>query len=456
MSGVKYWDGDSWETLPAITYWDGDSWETPVAKWWNGSEWKTFGASAPPAGTINALDYAEGDGVTDDTSALTAAANAAIAAGKSLYIPAATYKITNWAPPADLTAFGDGSASWLMGKLRWRGGQSWSRLLIGSTTTSALGPYYSTGTWTHEDVSFTACKFRGGGSGNATLVVPAQGYGSQAIVLRNTTFTQCEWECNHQTTYAPSAQDISWFLRREFGDITDGVTFDRCHFGTLNSQGRTGGAYGGIVFWTSHYPDYDYADVGDKEQGYYDNITFDGCIWERADIWNLDLAGPEYAPAAFTECSTTIRNCIFKGLSGLYRPEYEVRVVAQTEPGFDCVIEDNVFGIGDTNAWKFVKGTARSTLKDNIFDYRTYAYDTVSGGGDDGEYQIDALYAINTIIRCESAESNLTISGNQLLLPTGKYTGLGQQGWIYDPSNRATKTGNTVSWGSGSGPLANY
>ena len=423
------------------------------------------------AGYVNALDYATGNGTTDDTSALTTAANVSISQGKPLYFPAATYVITNWAPPANLEATGVGKTSWLKGKLRWRGGQSWSNLLIGSTTTSALGPYYSSGGNTHENTSFTACTFRGGGVGNPTLSSPAQGYANAYIVNKNITFTQCDWECNYTTTaqvagtYAEGrwvgegCQDVSWSCSRPYGDIADNITFDRCRFGSLNAQGRTGGVFGGVVFWTSHKDsnggatNQQYSVTGDHEAGYYDNITFTGCTFERHDVWHLDLASSAYAPSNWTEGTVTITDCIFKGLSGAYHTEYQPRIGGQTEGGWDCTVTDNIFGIADTNAWKFIKGSSRCTLSGNIFDYRTYAFDTDEANG---KYQIDSIYQSNGIIRLGSEESAITISNNQLLLPTGKYTGLGQQGWIYDPSNRATKTGNTVSWGSGSGPLANY
>lgn len=69
------------------------------------------------SGAINAVDHygATGDGTTDDTTALQNAINAAIAAGRSLYIPAGVYKFTQLTIAVSATGlgplyiYGDGS-----------------------------------------------------------------------------------------------------------------------------------------------------------------------------------------------------------------------------------------------------------------------------------------------------------------------------------------------------------
>ena len=402
---------------------------------------------------VNASSY----GTTE--AALDAAAAVAVSEGKSLYLPAAVYTISDWAPPANLTFFGDGDSSHLDGMVRWRAGQTWRDLMIGSKTTVGAGPYYSTGTWTHQDVTFNGCKFRGGGSGNPTINVPAQGWGSQAIRLYDHTFHDCEFECNYQTAYSQAAQDVSWFIRREYGDISDNIVFEGCRFGTLNEQSRTGGIFGGVVVWSSWHADDDgpygnCLEIGDHAAGYYDNFYFSACIFERADIWNLDMSGFQWNPTGYTENTVFVTDCVFKGLSGAYHPEYTTRIGAQEEPGHDSIWARNIFGISYQNALKFTKASSRSQAYDNVFDYRTYA-DTINQ--QNGQSMIDTLYSSGkTIIRIDSSETGIVCRDNELLLPSGKYTGMTQQGWIYNQGSGNTVTGNSVSWGSGTGPLAAY
>jgi hypothetical protein len=458
MSSFKTWNGSTWVENPLKT-WNGSSWVEYPLKYWTGGAWATVGAAS--GASINALDYAHGDGTTDDTAHLTTAANLAIAESKTLYFPAATYKVTNWVPPANLTMIGDGGElSHIKGMVKWRGGQNYQKLFIGDKTTSAIGPYYASGSITHEGTTYTDCKFRGGGTNNATLVHPAQGYGSQSIITRDFIFHGCEWECNYQTAYSQAAQDVSWFVDRGTGDISENIVFEGCHFGTTNEQSRTGGIFGGIVFWSSCPVGGGPSNAGETynlypnmANGYYDDIYFSACIFERADIWNLDMSGAQYAPSNFTENTVFITDCVFKGLSGAYHSEYTTRVGSQCEPSWDAVIARNIFGIADSNAWKFIKGSARCSLTDNTFDYRTFA-NTVDH--QNGLAMIDTIYGINQVIRLGDEERNITITNNHLLLPNEKYKSLSQQGWIKDDSSRATKSGNTVAWASGSGPLAAY
>lgn len=394
------------------------------------------------------------DGTTDDLAHLQSAAAAALSESKALYLPGGDgYKLSGvWTPPAGLTIFGDGTDdTHVKGPINFRNAQSWSDMMIGDKTVTAVHPYYTTGTWTHQDVSFTNCKFRGGGSGNQTLH-HTTGYTNHALHILDLTFLDCEFECNYTSSFSRNAQDIQWFIRREYGDISDNIVFENCHFGALNEQGRTGGTMGGHEWWSSWSEDIQ-ASIGDKENGYFDNIYFTRCIWERSDCWNLDISGYQYCPSDYTENTVYITDCVFKGLSGAYHPEYTTRVTAQIEPSMDAVISRNIFGIGDTNAFKIIKGSHRVTFTDNVFDYRTFAYDTSDPGGGS---QIDSIYGINQIIRCGTDIGNVTIRDNTLLLPTGKYTGITQQGWIMDPSSLCTKTGNSVSWGSGNGPIAAY
>jgi hypothetical protein len=457
MSDVKFWDGNSWESATLKTY-NGATWDTPAVKVWTGGAWFTIGGATPDV--INAATGGYGvvgNGTTDDTGALGDAADAAKAAGKSLYIPTGTYKVINWVPPTDLTIIGDGGlseASHIKGKVRWNDGDTFRDLFIGDKTTSAIGPYYPSNgdDITLEGVTFTRCKFRGGGTNNPTLNHPALGT-SQDITCRDHTFEDCEWECSYNYAESATAQDVSWFVDRGSGDISENIIFEDCHFGTQNDDGNTGGVYGGVVIWSSHNESY--VTYPDMAAGYYDNFYFTRCIFEQSDVWNLDLSGAQDAPSTFTENTVYVTDCVFKGLSGAYRPTLNngTRIVAQEEPGHDCIWRGNIFGIANTNGMKFIKGSSRSVFENNTFDYRTYASLTDQQSGDP---QIDEIYAISQVINVGTSASNITIRDNTLLLPTGKYTTLSQQGWIYDPSSRATKTGNAVEWAAGDGPLANY
>lgn len=404
-----------------------------------------------PVSYVNVRNYgATGDGTTNDETALNNAISAALAAtpDKSIYFPPGSYVVSDWDPPAGITCFGDGPTSHIKGKLLWRSDQHWTDLMIGSKTTAALGPYQTSGDVTHSNTTFTRCKFRGGGA-YPTLNRPALG-DTRSISDHNFVFDHCTWECSYNYNISATAQDVSWFIDRGSGDRATDIHFNYCHFGTLNEDGKTGGIYGGIVIWSSHSEDY--AAYPNMANGYYDDFYFDRCIFERADTWNLDCSGAQYAPTSFTENTVDITNCVFKGLSGAYHSTLNGgnRICAQEEPGHDCYWNGNLFGIANTAAMKFIKGTSRSTFTNNLLDYRTHA-NTIDQQS--GLPQIDEIYDINIIVRVDSDSAGISVLNNKLLLPKDKYTTLGQQSWIYDPSSRASKSGNSVKWATTTGAV---
>ena len=97
------------------------------------SQWGQSTTVTPPANSINVKDYgATGNGTTDDTKAINKAFAAALAAGKTAYIPAGTYIVYSpFTFPANITISGDGFSSWLKGQILFNTGDNISNLALG-------------------------------------------------------------------------------------------------------------------------------------------------------------------------------------------------------------------------------------------------------------------------------------------------------------------------------------
>ena len=110
---------------------------------------------ASAVGEVNIKDYsATGDGRSDDRAAVARACAAAV--GKTLYVPAGTYRIgARLTIPNGVTVRGDGDASWLNGPVT-----------VGSNTTFAslrMEGGYSCYLGGVSRVTFTKVRFTGGG-----------------------------------------------------------------------------------------------------------------------------------------------------------------------------------------------------------------------------------------------------------------------------------------------------
>lgn len=380
----------------------------------------------PPASYVNARDYAAGNGVMDDTAALMHAAQLAKNENKALYIPDGQYRVSTFSPPEGLRIVGNGDSSAIVGMVRWRGRQAWQALAIGSRSGSAIRPVV--GRLTHEGTRFENCRFSGGG-GRPTMWIESDdaGTGSQS---NDFAFVDCAWERNYSTQLSDLCQDVTVSTYRAGGNLVKNMVFERCHFGAKNADGKSGGMYGGVVFWSS--ANFTSHPQPEPDRRGYSSIYVQDCVMEATNGWNWDFSGAQYPPTTeWTENVVYVRDSVFKGCGHIDGVDSGApyHIGLQIEPGFDSVIERNVFGRCIHNAFKIIKGSSRNVFRDNTIDYVT----PLPGA---------TPYKASVIVRSEGGVGNV-ISGNRLLLTPEEFPGVAGQDWIYSDSG-TKKSGNTV------------
>jgi hypothetical protein len=218
-----------------------------------------------------------------------AAIQSALAAGKPVYVPAGTYRCSGVAWPDGAVVSGDGSSSWLQGKVQYGSASKFTDLKIGpaSAGTAAIQNLHNA-----SGTSFTRCRFRGGGGSlqedySCVNIGAASGTGPN---VANLTFTGCEFERS-----LGAFNCVSIYAQ---GCTIDGVTFDGCHFGLSNGV-ADGSDRMMIECWTDH-----------GTGNWWRNLTFRGCTFETSDYHQLDFAC--YGDSGQGD-GVLVEGCTFKG-----------------------------------------------------------------------------------------------------------------------------------------------
>jgi hypothetical protein len=275
-----------WELSPDPKVRKSGSWEDVTSQWHrvNGT-WVKVGITppvviVPPTGNVIT--------VSPRTQAAFDAACAQANAGDTIYCPGGdSYTRTSASSVSSLPDYvhltgdgiyyqgvsGGGGGTWLQFPVRWGSWSNISKMLIGTNTSTCqhypqpLGTSTSWSFYTNAHGStgcvFSFVRFKGGSTGNASLIDFASNFGAlgwststnplRKYSLINTQFNDCEFE--RPTTATVSSGDVlnMWWDCRNGGAQMYGIQFNRCHLGVKNSATGLSGAdrYGmgrGILF----------------------------------------------------------------------------------------------------------------------------------------------------------------------------------------------------------------
>ncbi|MCK9641686.1 MAG: glycoside hydrolase family 55 protein, partial [Prolixibacteraceae bacterium] len=144
-----------------------------------------------PANSINVKDYgATGNGSTDDTASLLAAFNAAVAQGKTAWVPSGTYKVSTMTFPKNVSVSGEGTQSFINGKILMNTGDDLTDMKMGVAGQSIgiVGGVPVTG------LNVDRVHFIGGGGTNDSDMIHV--FSIQMEALNSSTFTDCTIETN--------------------------------------------------------------------------------------------------------------------------------------------------------------------------------------------------------------------------------------------------------------------
>jgi hypothetical protein len=238
---------------------------------------------ATTVSTVSVATYgAKGDGVSDDTAAVTAALKANAGKDVGVYFPAGTYRITSIVLPADLTLVGAGAGkTWLEGQLTVAGQSRLYDLQLG-----AAGQALRFGDGARH-TTFASCRLVGGGgmtSGDNEGVIRFGGDRSASFI----TFTDCEIGANSANGNGVSIVDTGW----------------------------SGGTYHDLVWQDCHFlgsPRMDFECIQRADgvhpitTGYYD-INLVGCVFEPSGAEAISYDSPTSAAG-----HSTISGCTIKG-----------------------------------------------------------------------------------------------------------------------------------------------
>lgn len=392
-----------------------------------------FYVPPPPTGEVyNAVTQGgcSNNGTSDDLAKLQAAATAAKAAGKPLYLPAGTgYKLSGaWSLPTNLTLLGDGVTSHVLGEMRMNTGCDVQDLFIGVSTGKALG-FASSSLLTN--MKFTRCRFRGGTSASVFSQTSAYQH------FNGLTFTDCTFEVAYFNNFTALAHSVALQTDRggASGQLMDNLTFDHCHFGVPNEYGQTENKYGQILF-------YSHSNNGFlmTPTNYCDNFTVKNCIFEKSWNWSIDYAmndGDRIYDHQY--CGFTCTNNLFKGCGGhLDEATEDYPIALDLEPVYYGTITGNVFMRCAYDATRLTYGTDYCTVANNIYDYRVNNGISPYVGG---AYN----FWVWRVIKLSSGTGN-TVTGNTLYLPTTHpgTTPSDNGTWIADTASNSTINSNHV------------
>jgi hypothetical protein len=241
-----------------------------------------------------------GDGMHDDTAHILAAITAAGAA--PVFVPTGTYLITSLSVPSGTTLVGESkTAAWLKGHIHYASSSAFSKLKIGTADDAAA--YHANGA---NGVTFTDCRFRGGGYNgtNWRAVLPLAG--TQGAIS-NLTFTRCDVECNLGIeTAGPPYRGLNNISMNEVMDDDghiDGLHFIDCDFGVSNGV-RTGSPCFNVELTTRNWN-------GGANVHWAHDLTFHGCTFQMGDETSLDIESAE--DDHYSEGNFSITDCLFLG-----------------------------------------------------------------------------------------------------------------------------------------------
>jgi hypothetical protein len=287
-----------------------------------------------PQGLLDVKAYgAHGDGVNDDTAAITAAMKAAASAGSGVYVPAGTYRVSTVSIPNGITVQGDGHAvSWFRGGVLFGSRDLVSGLKLGDVGKRTHNAADATQT------VFEECRFRG-----TAPIVLGDDHSCSYITFRDClverSFGGWTPECMNNNVI------IEEYSPGPYGHVAH-ITFERCHVGVSNGSGGhdTGSPGAGFVCHVNPRPPYN--------QGYHDIRIID-CVFEATDEFTLDFDDRVDANGRHTASDVLIEGCTIKG--GGYAGEKRFAYTICFEAPEGCVVRDNLIYRGYINTFKICK-----------------------------------------------------------------------------------------------------
>jgi hypothetical protein len=223
---------------------------------------------------------AKGDGVSDDTAAVTAALKATAGKKVGVYFPAGTYKISSIVLPDNVTLVGaDAGTTWIEGRLQAGSASQVSDLTLGGT---GMAFRFVNGA---SHTTFTRVSFVGGGSitsGEDQGVIRFSGDRAASFI----TFTDCEIGANSANGNGVSIVDTGWS-----GATCHDLVWQDCHFlGSPRMDFECIQRADGVHAITT---------------GYY-NINLIGCVFEPSGAEAISYDG-SYEAGHSTISGTTVK-----------------------------------------------------------------------------------------------------------------------------------------------------
>jgi len=282
-----------------------------------------------PGPTFNVMDYgAKADGVTDDSTALLKAMNAAVAAGGVVYCPAGTYKIAGQLTiPSSVTVYGDGmTASWLKGHIVFGSHQTFSDLKMGDS-----GEYGVVNDLTAVYTTFQDCYFVGGSaSDNDAAGHPPFGINEIMFGSSHGPVTHITLEGCRIAGGLKNACDM--LILDHNGCVTD-ITIDNCYFES--------GQFMGFACGTR--PD------DATATGIYQRVNLTNCTFAPSASEAVSYDGPAF------NANCTVSNLLIEGFGAdpdtPYPDGFEI-----TGPGGFTVSDVTIWG-GRGPAWNLSGST---------------------------------------------------------------------------------------------------
>jgi hypothetical protein len=321
---------------------------------------------------------AVGDGVTDDTAALTAAMGAAADAGTGLHVPAGTYKVSTISVPDGILLQGAGrSGTWIKGAVLFGSRDLITGLRLGDVEARTHNQADAA------DTTFEDCRFRG-----TVPIKLGDDHSCSHIAFR---------DCQVERSFGPWTPTASYnnIIIEEYSPGPHGhvehITFERCHVGVSNGSGGrdTGSPSAGLVAYCN--PETPIL------QGYRDIRIID-CVFEATDEFTLDFDDKVKADGTHSSRDVLVQGCVVKGagVEGLRRFAYSICI----ESPEGVIVRDNLIYRGYINTFKMTKNEDPDPdrrpliVEGNTFDL------TVDNGVDTPEgVSMIRLHGDNTIFR---------------------------------------------------------